>query len=40
MMSNTIAKGSYFAALSRERRRDTIWRYGLWALLHLPLMFL
>jgi uncharacterized membrane protein (DUF4010 family) len=38
MMSNTIAKGSYFALLSRERRIDTAWRYGLWALLHLPLL--
>ncbi|MBE0643816.1 MAG: MgtC/SapB family protein [Bacteroidetes bacterium] len=40
MMSNTLAKGSYFTVLARDRRRDTIWRYGLWALLHIPLLFL
>ena len=38
MMSNTAAKGAYFAVLSGERRRDTAWRYGVWALLHLPLL--
>ena len=40
MMSNTLAKGGYFAMLARGRWRDAAWRYGLWALLHLPLLFL
>lgn len=40
MMSNTLAKGSYFAILAKDHRRDAIWRYGLLALLHLPLLFL
>jgi uncharacterized membrane protein (DUF4010 family) len=40
MMSNTLAKGSYFAVLAKARRRDAIWRYGLWAMLHGPLLFL
>jgi uncharacterized membrane protein (DUF4010 family) len=39
MMSNTLAKGTYFAVLAKNRRRDAIWRYGLWALLHVPLIF-
>ena len=39
-MSNTIAKGVYFWTLAREVRRETAWRYGLWAALHLPLAFL
>ncbi len=40
MMSNTLAKGSYFTVLASDRRRDTVWRYGVWAMLHLPLLFL
>lgn len=38
MMSNTIAKGAYYAALVPAVRRDTVWRYGLWAVLHLPIV--
>jgi uncharacterized membrane protein (DUF4010 family) len=40
MMSNTIAKGIYFGFLAKEVRRSTAWRFGLWALLHLPIIFL
>ncbi len=40
MMSNTLAKGGYFTVLARSRRRDTIVRYGVWALLHLPLLLI
>jgi uncharacterized membrane protein (DUF4010 family) len=38
MMSNTTAKGVYYAALVPPVRRDTAWRYGLWAALHLPIV--
>ncbi len=40
MMSNTIMKGVYFGFLAREARTATGWRYGLWALLHVPVIFL
>ncbi len=40
MMSNTIAKGTYVAVMNVVGRRETIWRYGVWALLHLPLLML
>ncbi len=40
MMSNTIVKGIYFMSLSRELRLVTMWRYGLWAALHLPIIFI
>ena len=39
-MSNTIAKGVYFVVLSRSIRSETVWRYGVWALLHIPLLFI
>jgi hypothetical protein len=39
MMSNTLVKGFYFAALVRAGRRETLARYGLWALIHLPFIF-
>jgi uncharacterized membrane protein (DUF4010 family) len=39
MMSNTIAKGGYFGTLAPRVRRETIWRYAVWAILHLPLVF-
>ncbi len=39
MMSNTIAKGVYFTVLAKSVRRDTLIRYGIWATLHLPLVF-
>jgi uncharacterized membrane protein (DUF4010 family) len=38
LMSNTIAKGVYFVALEKTLRRETIWRYGVWTLLHIPLI--
>nr|MBN2276544.1 MgtC/SapB family protein [candidate division Zixibacteria bacterium] len=40
MMSNTIMKGIYFGYLAREIRGETAWRYGLWALLHLPVILI
>ncbi|MDT8323087.1 MAG: MgtC/SapB family protein [Bacteroidota bacterium] len=40
MMSNTLAKGGYFMVLVREQRSRTAVRYGVWAVLHLPLMLL
>jgi uncharacterized membrane protein (DUF4010 family) len=40
MMSNTFAKGMYFAFLVKDLRMQAAWRYGLWAVLHLPLLFL
>lgn len=38
MMSNTIMKGIYFGVLSKTTRRSTAVRYGIWALLHLPVI--
>ena len=40
MMSNTIVKGLYFGALAKGTRKETFWRYGVWAVLHLPLILL
>jgi uncharacterized membrane protein (DUF4010 family) len=40
MMSNTIVKGIYFGFLAREMRRSTVWRFGVWALLHLPVIMI
>ena len=40
MMSNTIAKGIYFSALVKTNTKETIWRFSLLALFHLPLAFL
>jgi uncharacterized membrane protein (DUF4010 family) len=39
MMGNTLAKGAYFIVLAKGRRRSAAWRFGLWALLHVPLLF-
>jgi uncharacterized membrane protein (DUF4010 family) len=39
MMGNTIAKGVYFGFLVPGERRAVAWRYGVWALLHIPLIF-
>ncbi len=39
MMSNTLAKGIYFYALAPSVRRQTAWTYGIWSLLHVPLLF-
>lgn len=38
MMSNTIVKGIYFGALSKESRVAAGWRYGILAACHLPLI--
>lgn len=40
MMSNTIIKGVYFGSLAKESKKETIIRYGIWALLHLPFILL
>ncbi len=39
LMSNTIAKGIYFYALAPSVRKQTAWMYGIWSLLHVPLLF-
>ncbi len=40
MMSNTIIKGVYFGFLAKDVRISTAWRFGLWALLHLPILLI
>ena len=40
MMSNTLAKGAYFAFLVPGQRRHVAWRYLTWALLHVPLIIM
>lgn len=40
MMTNTLAKGVYFSALASGVRRATLLRFGLWAALHVPLIFI
>lgn len=40
MMSNTVAKGVYFAFLVPGQRGQTAWRYIAWALIHIPLLLL
>jgi uncharacterized membrane protein (DUF4010 family) len=40
MMSNTIVKGIYFGFQAKEVRKSVAWRFGLWALLHLPIIYL
>jgi uncharacterized membrane protein (DUF4010 family) len=40
MMSNTIIKGVYFGFLAKDVRKSTAWRFGLWALLHLPILLI
>lgn len=40
LMSNTIAKGIYFVVLEKTIRKETVWRYGVWALLHIPLILI
>jgi uncharacterized membrane protein (DUF4010 family) len=39
LMSNTIVKGAYFAWLVPERRTETVIRFGILSLLHLPFIF-
>jgi uncharacterized membrane protein (DUF4010 family) len=40
VMVNTLAKGVYFTVLSRGSRVQAMWRYGVWALCHVPLLWL
>jgi uncharacterized membrane protein (DUF4010 family) len=40
MMSNTLAKGAYFSVLAPTLRKQTAWRYAVWAALHIPLIVL
>jgi uncharacterized membrane protein (DUF4010 family) len=40
MMSNTIAKGTYFGFLVKSEWKETAWRYGLWAAIHIPLVLM
>jgi uncharacterized membrane protein (DUF4010 family) len=40
MMSNTLAKGAYFGVLAPTLRRQTAWRYAVWAAVHIPLILL
>lgn len=40
MMSNTIVKGIYFGFFAPNVRRSTAWRFGLWAILHIPLIMI
>jgi hypothetical protein len=40
MMSNTIIKAVYFAVQADNMKKKTFIRYGLWALLHIPLILL
>ena len=38
MMTNTLVKGVYFSTLVGSLRKATLVRFGLWALLHVPLI--
>ncbi|MBM4160510.1 MAG: MgtC/SapB family protein [Ignavibacteria bacterium] len=40
MMSNVVAKGSYFAFLAPNVRRETFWKFGLLAVCHVPLLLI
>ncbi|MCP4706943.1 MAG: MgtC/SapB family protein [candidate division Zixibacteria bacterium] len=40
MMSNTLAKGFYFTAIAKGFHKQTLIRYGIWAILHIPLLFI
>jgi uncharacterized membrane protein (DUF4010 family) len=40
MMSNTVAKSIYFAALVPGARRDVFWRYAVWTVLHVPILLI
>lgn len=40
MMSNTVIKAVYFGFLAKHVRTSVAWRFGLWALLHLPALAL
>ncbi|MFZ5981900.1 MAG: MgtC/SapB family protein, partial [Candidatus Zixiibacteriota bacterium] len=40
MMSNTVMKGIYFGMLAKQARPAAFWRYGLWAVMHIPIIFI
>ncbi|MEG8947931.1 MgtC/SapB family protein [Rosettibacter firmus] len=40
MMSNTIMKGIYFSYLSAESRKESLIRFGILAVLHIPIVVL
>jgi len=40
MMSNTLVKGLYFGFLAKQARKAALWRYGLWAALHIPVILI
>ena len=40
MMSNTIIKAVYFTIQTKQERKATYLLYGIWALLHIPLVIL
>jgi len=40
MMSNTLIKGIYFSVTAKGLYRPTLIRYGLWAILHIPLILI
>jgi len=39
-LSNTVVKGVYFGFLASSIRRETAWRFIVWSLLHVPVIFL
>ena len=39
-MSNTVAKGIYYAVLAPAGRKETAARYALWGVLHIPFFFI
>ena len=40
IMSNVVAKGAYFMWFSPSTRKQTLIRFGLWALLHIPVILI
>ncbi|MGA7160061.1 MAG: MgtC/SapB family protein [Bacteroidota bacterium] len=40
LLSNTVARGAYFAVLSPSTRKETAITYSIWALLHVPFIFI
>jgi uncharacterized membrane protein (DUF4010 family) len=40
MMSNTLVKGLYFGTLAGKVRKQSFIRYGVWTLLHMPLILI
>ena len=40
MLSNTVLKGIYFGFLAKNARKATIIRFGILAILHIPIILL